>query len=57
MQGAFQAKNNATQLAGKHVLLIDDVMTTSSTLTACADALRDVPDIKFSFLTVAVVDH
>jgi len=57
MQGAFQAKNNAMQLAGKHVLLIDDVMTTSSTLTACADALRDVPDIKFSFLTVAVVDH
>ena len=56
MEDVFRAKN-VNQLEGKHVLLVDDVMTTSSTLTACADALKEIPNVKFSFLTVAIASH
>lgn len=40
-------------LAGKRLLLVDDVCTTGSTLVACAHALKSLPDIRVSFLTLA----
>lgn len=39
---------------GKHILLVDDVLTTSATTTACADAFEKVDGVKFSVLTWAV---
>ena len=52
MRSLFSLKHPET-LAGKHVLLIDDVFTTGATLQACVGALSGCPDIHFSLLTLA----
>lgn len=41
------------RLSCKHVLLVDDVLTTGATLVACADAFRGVEGIRISVLTLA----
>ena len=53
--GAFQCRRRDA-VAGKRILLIDDVMTTGSTAAACAVALKRAGAKRVALLTLARVD-
>ena len=45
--------SNSNQFQNKHFLLIDDVITTGSTIESCARALLNIPNTKVSVITIA----
>lgn len=54
VRGAFRASPG---VSGRHVLVVDDVLTTGATLGECARALRDGGARRVGVLTVARVPH
>lgn len=52
MQEVF-AVANPDKLANKHIMLVDDIVTTGSTLEACGIELLKVPGLKLSMATIA----
>lgn len=53
VEGVFLL-SHPERFAGKQLLLVDDVLTTGATTTACADVFRDVEGVRISILTLAV---
>lgn len=52
LHGAFRVRRKA-KVSGRHLVLIDDVMTTGSTVDECARVLRDAGAASVRVLTVA----
>lgn len=53
VEGVFILKKPEL-FSGKHILLIDDVLTTGATCAACATAILAVKETKVSILTLAI---
>jgi ComF family protein len=48
---------NANKLENMHVLLVDDVITTGSTIEACVIKLKEIEGIKVSVAAIATAAH
>ena len=58
VKGVFGLKRGAQEmLAGKHVLIVDDLLTTGATAQACFETLVQIPGITISFASLAAVRH
>ena len=56
VENIFEIKNPEA-FSGKHILLTDDVVTTGSTLEACANELLKIEGAKVSISTLAFADY
>ncbi|MGL5262804.1 MAG: ComF family protein [Bacteroides sp.] len=54
VQNVYQAAQSIGELENKHVLLVDDVLTTGATLCSCCETLQQAVLVKISILTFAL---
>ncbi|WP_455584076.1 ComF family protein [Bacteroides sp.] len=55
VDGIFRL-HSPERFVGKHILIVDDVLTTGATVVACASSFEKVGNIRISVLTLAVAD-
>lgn len=53
VEGIFALADGA-RLAGRHILLVDDILTTGSTLLSCACEVARVPGVRISILVMGL---
>lgn len=55
VNGIFKL-HHAESLAGKHILIVDDVLTTGATTVECASCLTEIEGVRISVLTLAIAE-
>ena len=55
IEGAFTLCKKSHNVSNKHVLLIDDVITTGATIIECCDTLKKIQGIRISVLSLGFV--
>ena len=53
VEGSVYCPSKPEAITGKHILVVDDVITTGSTMEACVNALHEAGEVKVSVVALA----
>lgn len=57
VEGIFEINHPTDHFHNKHLLLVDDIITTGATLEACCSALAQIPGVIISLVTVGYANR